>query len=141
MLSLTYTSISRRATIISNITDSLFESTSGFTTTGLSVISNLSTIPRSIIFYRALTQFIGGIGIVLVLLAFFYPEAKLIEFFRSMGFSQKQKIKRTFLLILLIYVIYTFVMIFIGLLFGYRDIITLVSFIFSALSHWRIFTD
>jgi trk system potassium uptake protein len=120
--------------ILSNITDSFFESASGFTTTGLSVIPNLSSIPRSILFYRALTQFIGGIGVVLVLLAFFYPEAKLTEFFRSMGFSQKQKIKRTFLLILIIYITYTFVMIFIGLLFGYRDIVTLVSFIFSALS-------
>jgi len=120
--------------IISNITDSLFESASGFTTTGFSVISNLSAIPRSIIFYRALTQFIGGIGIVLVLLAFFYPEAKLTEFFRSMGFSQKQKIKRTFFIILLIYVSYTFIMLFIGLLFGYHDVINLVSFIFSALS-------
>lgn len=120
--------------IVNNIIDSLFESASGFTTTGFSVIPNLSDIPRSIIFYRALTQFIGGIGIVLVLLAFFYPETKLTDFFRSMGFSQKQKIKRTFLLILLIYVSYTFIMIFIGLLFGYHDIINLVSFIFSALS-------
>ncbi len=119
---------------ISNITDSFFESASGFTTTGFSVIPDLSNIPRSIIFYRALTQFIGGIGIVLVLLAFFYPEAKLTEFFRSMGFSQKQKIKRTFLIILLIYISYTFIMIFIGLLFGYHDVINLVSFIFSALS-------
>ncbi|HIH28564.1 MAG TPA: TrkH family potassium uptake protein [Thermoplasmata archaeon] len=119
---------------ISNLIDSLFESASGFTTTGFSVIPDLSILPRSIIFYRALTQLIGGIGIVLVLLAFFYPEAKLTEFFRSMGFSQKQKIKRTFLLILLIYVSYTFIMIFIGLLFGYHDVINLVSFIFSALS-------
>jgi len=119
---------------ISNIIDSLFESASGFATAGFTVIPDLSILPRSIIFYRALTQFIGGIGIVLVLLAFFYPEAKLTEFFRSMGFSQKQKIKRTFLLILLIYVSYTFIMIFIGLLFGYHDVINLVSFIFSALS-------
>lgn len=120
--------------MINTITDSFFESTSGFTTTGFTVISNLSTVPRSIIFYRALTQFIGGIGIVLVLLAFFYPEARLTEFSRSMGFGQKQKIKQTFLLILLIYVIYTVLMISIGLLFGYHDILNLVSFIFSALS-------
>jgi trk system potassium uptake protein TrkH len=120
--------------ILNNITDSIFESASGFTTTGFSVLPNLSTIPKSIIFYRALTQFIGGIGIVLVLLAFFYPEAKLTEFFRSMGFSQKQKIKRIFIFILLIYVIYTVLMILIGYLFGYHDILNLVSFIFSALS-------
>jgi trk system potassium uptake protein TrkH len=128
-----YINISQQ-TLIHNITDSFFESASGFTTTGFSVIPNISELPRSIVFYRALTQFIGGIGIVLVLLAFFYPEAKLTEFFRSMGFSQKQKIKRTFLLILLIYVSYTFIMLFIGLIFGYHDVINLVTFIFSALS-------
>jgi trk system potassium uptake protein TrkH len=120
--------------ILQNITDSIFESASGFTTTGFSVISNLSSIPRSILFYRALTQFIGGIGIVLVLLAFFYPEAKLTEFARGMGFGKDHRIKRTFLLILFIYFIYTIALIVVGLLFGYSDIVHLVSFIFSALS-------
>lgn len=119
---------------LQNLTDSIFESASGFTTTGFSFISNLSTIPKSIVFYRALTQFIGGIGIVLVLLAFFYPEAKLTEFSRSMGFSTNQKIKRTFLFILLIYFVYTIVMFILGIVAGYHDLVTLVSFIFSALS-------
>jgi len=119
---------------LQNLTDSVFESASGFTTTGFSVISNLSTIPKSIVFYRALTQFIGGIGIVLILLAFFYPEAKLAEFSRSMGFSTNQKIKRTFLFILLIYFVYTIVMFILGIISGYRDLVSLVSFIFSALS-------
>jgi trk/ktr system potassium uptake protein len=119
---------------LQNLTDSVFESASGYTTTGFSVISNLSTIPRSIVFYRALTQFIGGIGIVLVLLAFFYPEAKLTEFSRSMGFSTNQKIKRTFLFILLIYFVYTIVMFILGIISGYKDLVSLVSFIFSALS-------
>ena len=119
---------------LQNLTDSVFESASGYTTTGFSVISNLSTIPKSIVFYRALTQFIGGIGIVLVLLAFFYPETKLTEFSRSMGFSTNQKIKRTFLFILLIYFVYTIVMFILGIVAGYRDLISLVSFIFAALS-------
>jgi trk system potassium uptake protein TrkH len=120
--------------IFQNITDSIFESTSGFTTTGFSVIPNLTALPKSIIFYRALTQFIGGIGIVLMLLVFFYPEAKLSEFARGMGFGKEHKIKRTFLLILLIYIIITVAMIVLGYLFGYRDIVMLVSFIFSAIS-------
>jgi trk system potassium uptake protein TrkH len=119
---------------LQNITDSIFESASGFTTTGFSIIPNVSALPQSILFYRALTQFVGGIGIVLVLLAFFYPDAKLTEFSRSMGFAKSQKIKRTFFLILLIYFIYTIVMIVLGLVFGYRDILNLISFIFSALS-------
>jgi len=121
-------------TILQNITDSVFESASGFTTTGFSVIPNLSSIPRSILFYRALTQFIGGIGIVLVLLAFFYPEAKLTEFARGMGFGKDHRIKRTFLLILFIYFVYTISLIVVGVIFGYYDIVHLVSFIFSALS-------
>lgn len=119
---------------LQNITDSIFESASGYTTTGFTVIPNVSALPHSIVFYRGLTQFIGGIGIVLVLLAFFYPDAKLTEFSRSMGFSKSQKIKQTFFLILLIYFVYMIVMLVIGLVFGYRDIITLISFIFSALS-------
>jgi len=123
-----------RGDIIQNFTDSIFESTSGFTTTGLSVISNLSVIPKSIIFYRSLTQFVGGIGIVLVLLAFFYPEAKLQEFSRGMGFIKNHKIKKTFFLILLVYLTCTIVMICLGFLLGYRDIVNLISFIFSGLS-------
>jgi len=116
------------------ITDGVFESASGFTTTGFSVINNLSAIPNSILFYRGLTQFIGGIGVVLVLLAFFYPEAKLQEFSRGMGFSKNQKIKKTFLLIISIYCTYTIVMIISGFVLGYHDVVNLASFIFSALS-------
>jgi trk system potassium uptake protein TrkH len=115
-------------------TDSVFESASGYTTTGFSVISNLSTTPKSIIVYRSLTQFIGGLGIVLVLLAFFYPETKLQEFSRGMGFTKNHKIKRTFFMILLIYMVFFVAMMIIGLLSGYRDVINLFSFIFSALS-------
>lgn len=120
--------------IFQKITDSIFESASGFTTTGFSVISNLSVLPQSILFYRALTQFIGGIGIVLILLAFFYPDEKLQEFSRSMSLNENHKIKRTFILILFIYLIYSVVMVGAGFLFGYKDIVNLISFVFSALS-------
>ncbi|MDH7518046.1 MAG: potassium transporter TrkG [Candidatus Thermoplasmatota archaeon] len=115
-------------------TDSVFESTSGYTTTGFSVISNLSSLPKSIILYRALTQFIGGLGIVLVLLVFFYPDAKLQEFSKSMGFTKNHKIKKTFLMILLIYMIFFIAIVVLGFIFGYRDGINLVSFIFTAIS-------
>jgi trk system potassium uptake protein len=120
--------------IIQNVSDSIFESVSGFTTTGFSVIPNMSTIPESIIFYRGLTQFIGGIGIVLVLLAFFYPEAKLQDFAKGMGFSKDQKIKKTFLLILLIYIVITTIMVTLSILLGYHDVINAISFVFSAIS-------
>ena len=46
--------------------DSLFESVSGLTTTGATVISGLDTLPKSILFYRQQLQWLGGIGIVAV---------------------------------------------------------------------------
>jgi trk system potassium uptake protein len=123
------------ANIFQRITDSIFESVSGFTTTGFSVIPDLTVLPQSIILYRSLTQFIGGLGIVIVLLAFFYPEAKLREFAKSMGISKKNhKIKKTFMLIISIYCAFTILMIIIGYLFGYHDLIGLGSLVFSAIS-------
>ncbi|KYK24355.1 hypothetical protein AYK25_00540 [Thermoplasmatales archaeon SM1-50] len=120
--------------IIQNISDSIFEAASGFTTTGFSVIPNISALPESIIFYRAMTQFIGGIGIVLVLLAFFYPEAKLKDFAKSLGVSTDQKIKKTFFLILLVYCFYTSIFVIMSITLGYRDIVKAISFVFSAIS-------
>jgi trk system potassium uptake protein TrkH len=49
--------------------DALFESTSGFTTTGATVISGLETQPRSLLFWRSLTQWIGGMGIIVFAIA------------------------------------------------------------------------
>jgi trk system potassium uptake protein TrkH len=47
--------------------DAYFEAVSGFTTTGITMLRGLDEMPRSIIFWRALTQWVGGLGI----LAFF----------------------------------------------------------------------
>jgi len=48
----------------SNYLDAYFEAMSGFTTTGITVLSGLDDMPRSILFWRALTQWLGGIGIL-----------------------------------------------------------------------------
>jgi trk system potassium uptake protein TrkH len=45
-----------------------FESVSGFTTTGITVFTDLDSLPRSLLMWRAMTQWIGGIGIVMVFL-------------------------------------------------------------------------
>ena len=47
-----------------NYLDACFEAMSGFTTTGITVFSGLNNMPRSILFWRALTQWVGGIGIL-----------------------------------------------------------------------------
>jgi trk system potassium uptake protein len=49
--------------------DSFFESTSGLTTTGSTVISGLDQAPRGILLWRALLQWIGGIGILMIAIA------------------------------------------------------------------------
>ncbi len=48
------------------ITDSFFESMSGITTTGSTVIISLDTAPKSILFWRAILQWLGGIGIIVM---------------------------------------------------------------------------
>ncbi len=52
-----------------SLTDAVFEATSGLTTTGVSVIVGLDTLPRSVLFYRQSLGFIGGMGIVILAVA------------------------------------------------------------------------
>ena len=49
-----------------NITDAFFESMSGITTTGSTVIINLDVAPKSILLWRAILQWLGGIGIIVM---------------------------------------------------------------------------
>lgn len=52
-----------------SVTDAFFETISGFTTTGASVLTSLDDIPKSILIWRCITQWIGGLGIILFTLA------------------------------------------------------------------------
>lgn len=45
-----------------------FESVSGFTTTGATILDNVEALPRSLLFWRSSTHFIGGLGVVVFLL-------------------------------------------------------------------------
>lgn len=49
---------------IPDVTDAFFETMSGFTTTGASIIDNIDNYPHGLLFWRSLTQWIGGLGIV-----------------------------------------------------------------------------
>jgi len=49
-----------------SITDSFFESMSGITTTGSTIISNLENAPKGILLWRAILQWLGGIGIIVM---------------------------------------------------------------------------
>lgn len=54
---------------VSGVTDGFFEAMSGFTTTGASVITNVEILPRGVLFWRSMMQWIGGMGIILFTLA------------------------------------------------------------------------
>ncbi len=54
-----------------NFTDAFFESVSGFTTTGSSILKDVEIFPKSLLLWRSLTHWIGGMGIVLLSLALF----------------------------------------------------------------------
>ena len=49
-----------------SFTDSFFESMSGITTTGSTIITNLNAVPKGILLWRALLQWLGGIGIIIM---------------------------------------------------------------------------
>ena len=49
-----------------SVTDAFFESMSGITTTGSTIINNLDDSPKGILFWRAMLQWLGGIGIIVM---------------------------------------------------------------------------
>ena len=53
---------------IPSFTDALFETVSGFTTTGATILAEVETLPKGILFWRAFTHWIGGMGIIMFLL-------------------------------------------------------------------------
>ena len=52
-----------------SVTDALFESFSGLTTTGATVITGLDALPKSILYYRQQLQWLGGLGIIVLAVA------------------------------------------------------------------------
>lgn len=76
-----------------DFTDSFFEAMSGITTTGSTVITGLDTAPPGILLWRAILQWLGGIGIIVMALSVL-PMLQVggMQLFRAEGFEQKEKI-------------------------------------------------
>ena len=60
---------------IPNFFDAFFESASGFTTTGASIVTDVSALSHSILFWRSFSHWIGGMGVLVFILAII-PESK-----------------------------------------------------------------
>jgi trk system potassium uptake protein TrkH len=85
-------------------TNAYFETVSGFTTTGFTFIAHAESLPMSLLFYRSLVEFIGGVGFVYILLAFLYPDHSLDVFAETFGVEKLgDNLQKVFLLILLVY--------------------------------------
>ena len=61
---------------VDNVTDAFFETMSGFSTTGATILDNIDHQPHGILFWRSLMQWLGGLGIVVFTLAFIPSVAK-----------------------------------------------------------------
>ena len=54
---------------IPRFTDAFFETVSGFTTTGASILTDIESLPKALLFWRSLTHWLGGMGIVVLTVA------------------------------------------------------------------------
>ena len=54
---------------IPSYADAFFETVSGFTTTGASILTNVEAMPRALLFWRSFTHFIGGMGVLVLVMA------------------------------------------------------------------------
>ncbi|MFL2660747.1 MAG: TrkH family potassium uptake protein [Alphaproteobacteria bacterium] len=76
-----------------SLPDSFFESMSGLTTTGATVIQNLDNTSKSILIWRAMLQWLGGIGIIVIAIAIF-PILKIggMQLFQSEFSAKEEKV-------------------------------------------------
>ena len=116
-------------------TNGYFESISGFTTTGFSFIQNADALPRSLLVYRSLTELMGGVGIVFLLLAFFHSRKSLNNLGNALGLEEiGSNLKRMFFSIFAIYGLIIIVFTAIFYVLGFQDLVKTGSFIIDTIT-------
>jgi trk system potassium uptake protein TrkH len=90
--------------VIERITNSFFESVSGFTTTGFSLVLDATAMPYALQLFGCVIELIGGIGIVFMLLVFFQKGSSLDNLRNAIGVEDlNQDLRKTYLTIFLVY--------------------------------------
>lgn len=95
---------------ISSLIDAFFETVSGFTTTGATILTNIESMPKSLLFWRAFTHWIGGMGILMFVLAFLpQKDMQLMHIMRAEvpGPSVGKLVSKTTVTARILYIIYT----------------------------------
>lgn len=118
---------------LSLFVNSFFESASGFTTTGLSMIDHPEKLPNSFDFYRSFTQWIGGLSFVYLIITFFYPERKLAHMKGMIG-GGILRLKQLLLTISVIFSVYTMTLSLLLYLSGSTNTIYNVSLVLSTVT-------
>ncbi len=113
--------------------NSFFESASGFTTTGLSIISDPDNLPRSLNFYHMYTQWVGGLSFVYLVMILFFPERKLSAMKSVLG-GGLLRARELLITIVGIFTAYTLILIFMLIFFSQTDVFNAISLIFSAIA-------
>jgi trk system potassium uptake protein TrkH len=113
--------------------NSLFESASGFTTTGLSVISNPEYLPKSLDFYRSYTQWVGGLSFVYLVMILFFPERKLSAMKSVLG-GGLLRVRELLVTIVGIFTAYTLILIFMLIFLSQTNVLDAISLIFSTIT-------
>ena len=94
---------------IPNVTDAFFETMSGFTTTGATILDNIESMPHGILFWRSLTQWIGGLGIVcftIVLLPGFGVSSQMLYLSEATGVTHSKICPKTRIMARYIFMVY-----------------------------------
>ena len=104
MIPFVWNNVFNSGNLLDLFTNAYFETVSGFTTTGFSFVLHPESLPLSLLFYRSLVEFIGGVGFVYILVAFLYPKEDLDAFRETFGVEKLcGNLKKVFISILLIY--------------------------------------
>ena len=123
------------ANLIDRFTNSYFESVSGFTTTGFSFITNTDVLPRSMLVFRSLTELMGGIGVVFLILAFFQSRKSMSNLGNTMGIDNiNGNYKKMFLYVFAIYSIYIAAFTAIFYTLGFTDLLKTGSFVIDTIT-------
>ncbi|MBR2965470.1 MAG: TrkH family potassium uptake protein [Clostridia bacterium] len=121
---------------IPNFIDALFETVSGFTTTGASILADVESLPRSIIMWRSFTHWVGGMGVLVFIIAFLPlsgGQNMHIMKAESPGPSVSKlvpRVKNTAIILYVIYIVLTVIQ-FVFLMLGGNSIFDSVNLAFA----------
>lgn len=113
--------------------NSFFESASGFTTGGLSIISNPETLPASLNFYHSYTQWVGGLSFVYLVLILFFPERKLSAMKSVLG-GGLLRVRELLITIVGIFTAYTLILISMFIFFSQTSALNAISLAFATIT-------